>query len=274
MKPIRHVAATTLSALALGCVGLALVLTAPSAAAEQGATAFTIKSSLEGKTALLHRIRWIAYPSAPVLFPGVEFLIDGKVVFANRLDPYAFGADGRDEATRTVKTGYLVTSWLAPGKHRLTVRGKALIAGRRTTATTTVVARVARPPVPPAQLTGTWKRTLATAVPPDRNVLYRGITAQPGPYRITVDRRFIRMSGPAPRKHIKIDYVAGPATITIRGPVWTGDPHEGAVCDPWGPEATYSWSVSDDTLTLAPASSADACKQRGAIVSGEWTRVN
>ena len=32
--------------------------------------------------------------------------------------------------------------------------------------------------------------------------------------------------------------------------------------------------MSDDTLTLAPASSADACKQRGAIVAGEWTRVN
>ena len=90
------------------------------------------------------------------------------------------------------------------------------------------MARVARPPAPPAQLTGTWKRTLTTAVPPDKNVLYRGVTALPGSYRITVDRRFIRMSGPAPRKHLKIDYVADPATITIRGPVWTGDPHEGS----------------------------------------------
>ena len=87
MKPIRQVAVTTLSALVLGCVGLAAVLTAPSAAAEQGATAFTIRSSLDGKTVLPHRIRWIAYPSAPVLFPGVEFLIDGKVVFANRTGP-------------------------------------------------------------------------------------------------------------------------------------------------------------------------------------------
>ena len=85
MKPIRHVAATTLSALVLGWVGFAVVLTAPSAAAEQGATAFTIRSSLDGKTVLPRRIRWIAYPSAPVLFPGAEFLIDGKVVFANRL---------------------------------------------------------------------------------------------------------------------------------------------------------------------------------------------
>jgi hypothetical protein len=273
MKPIRQVAATTLSALVLGCVGVAVVQTAPSAAAEQSAKACTIRSSLDGRTVLPHRIRWIAYPSAPVLFPGVEFLIDGKVVFANRLEPYAFADDGRDEASRTRKAGYLVTSWLAPGKHEFTVRGKALVAGRRTTVTRTVVARVARPPLPPARLVGTWRRELETAVPPDPNVLYRSVTAQPGTYRIVIDRRFIRMSGPAPRKHLKIDYVAGPATIAIRGPVWTGDSNEGAMCDPWGPEATYSWSVSEGTLTLAAASSADACKQRGAIVTGEWSRV-
>jgi hypothetical protein len=110
-------------------------------------------------------------------------------------------------------------------------------------------------------------------VPPDPNVLYRDVTAQPGLYRIVIDRRFIRMSGPAPRKHIKIDYVARPGSITIRGPVWTGDPDEGATCDPWGPEATYSWSVNDGVLTLAPAGRPDGCKQRGAIVTGDWTRV-
>jgi hypothetical protein len=257
-------------ALVVGLGGLGIALGATSAVAQPSA-AFTIRSSLDGKTVLPHRIRWIAYPSAPVLFPGVEFLIDGKVVFANRLVPFAFGADGRDEATRTVRTGYLVTSWLSPGKHEFTVRARRN--PDRATATKTMVARVLPASAPRAQLTGTWQRDLPTAVPPDRNVLYRSVTAQPGTYRITVDRRFIRMSGPAPRKHIKIDYVAGPATLTIRGPVWTGDPNEGAVCDPWGPETTYSWSVSDDTLTLAQASSADGCKQRGAIVTGEWTRV-
>jgi hypothetical protein len=237
----------------------------------QPSAAFTIRSSLDGKAVLPHRIRWIAHPSAFVVFPGVEFLIDGKLVFDNRLEPYAFGADGRDEATGTVKTGYLVTSWLSPGKHRFTVRAKR--GPDRVEATRTVVARVLAAPAPPAALAGTWTRVLPNAVPPDRNVLYRSVTAQPGTYRITVDRRFIRMSGPAPRKHIKIDYVASPATITIRGPVWTGDPDEGAICDPWGPEATYSWSVSDGTLTLAPASSADGCRQRGALFTGEWTRV-
>jgi hypothetical protein len=195
----------------LGYAGLAMAPSASSIATEPTATPFTIRSSLDGRAFLPHRIRWIAYASRPVLFPGVEFLIDGKVVFANRLVPYAFADDGRDEASGTRKTGYLVTSWLTPGPHAFTVRGKALVGGRRTTATKTVVARVDRAPAPLAQLAGTWQRT--------------------------------------------------------------GDPDEGATCDPWGPEATYSWSVNDGVLTLAPAGRPDGCKQRGAIVTGDWTRV-
>jgi hypothetical protein len=254
-------------------VGFGCCAAASSATTGESAKAFTIGSNLDGKTVLPDRIPWIAHASAPVLFPGVEFLIDGKVVFANRLEPYAFGADGRDEAPGTTKTGYLVTSWLAPGKHRFTVRGKAIVAGSRTTAEKTFVARVSAPPAPPAQLAGTWQRQLEAAVPPDPNRLYRSVTAQPGTYRLVVDRRYLRLSGPAPRKHLKIDYAAGPRTLTIRGPVWTGDPDEGAACDPWGPEATYSWSVSESTLTLELAGKADECKQRGAITTGEWTRV-
>jgi len=263
-----------LTALVLGCGGLAVLGTpATASTARQEAKTFTIRSSLDGKAVLPHRIRWIAYASAPVLFPGVEFLIDGKRVFANRLEPYAFADDGRDEESGTRKTGYLVTSWLAPGTHRFTVRGKAIVAGRRTTTEKTVTARVLVPTSPPAQLAGTWERQLDTAVPPDPNRLYRSVTAQPGTYRITIDRRYLRASGPVPRKHLKIDYVADSRTLTIRGPVWTGDPGEGGACDPWGPDATYSWSVSEDTLTLQPAGKPDACTQRGAIMTGEWTRA-
>ena len=264
---------TTVTAVVLGCSVLAVVLTASSTAAERVAKPFTIRSSLDGKTALPHRIRWIAYPSAGVRFPGVEFLIDGKVVFDNRIPPYAFGADGHDEATRTVNTGYLVTSWLRPGRHEFTVRARGLGVNRNTTATKTVIARVQPAAASPAQLTGSWQRVLETAVPPDRNVLYREVTAQPGRYQITVDRRYIRISGPAPRKHIKIDYVLRPTTITLGGPVWTGDKDEGGWCEPWGPDATYSWSVSNGTLTLTPSTKPDDCKQRGAVITGDWTRV-
>jgi len=267
--------AVTLGALLLGCAGLAMGLTTSASGAGQGASTFTIRSSLDGKTVLPHRIRWIAYPSAPVSFPGVEFLIDGKVVFANRIPPFAFGDDAMDERTRSAKTGYLVTSWLSPGEHRFTVRARGMGTNRSTRVEKTVVARVLPAPATPAALAGTWQRELATAVPPDGNVLYRAVTAQPGTYRMAIDRRFIRMTGPAPPppKHLKTDFVAGAGTITFGGPVWTGDPYEGGGCEPWGPDAGYSWAVDGNTLTIAPNPPSDTCNQRAAIVTGEWTRL-
>ena len=119
----------TLTILLFACGALAVAGASATSAAPR-AKPFTIRSTLDGTNVLPHRIAWIAHASAPVLFPGVEFLIDGKLVFANRLEPYAFAADGRDEASGTRKTGYLVTSWLAPGRHRFTVRGKAIVGER------------------------------------------------------------------------------------------------------------------------------------------------
>ncbi len=63
--------ATTSIALVLGCAGLGILVGVPSATAEDAAEPLTIRSSLDGKTVLPHRIRWIAYPSAGVRFPGV-----------------------------------------------------------------------------------------------------------------------------------------------------------------------------------------------------------
>jgi len=264
-----------LTLVVAGSSGVAILCGGPAAAGapQRSEPLLTIRSSLDGKAVLPHRIRWVASASAPVLFPGVEFLIDGKLLFANRLVPYTFGDDGRDEDSGTRRTGYLVTTWLRPGTHRFTVRGKAIVAGGRTSAEKTVTARVVAPPSPPAPLAGTWTRRLDTAAPPDPNRLYRSVTAQPGTYRIAIDQRYLRVTGPEPRRHVKIDYVAGPPTLTIRGPVWTGDPEEGAICDPWGPDATYTWSVSDGTLTLEPAGKTDPCRQRGAVMGGTWTRA-
>ncbi len=263
-------------AIRLGVVlmcAVALGMLSSGAASARSGAPFTIRSSLDGKTVLPQRIRWIAYPSGPVSFPGVEFLIDGKVVYANRLAPFAFGSDGKDESSGAVNTGYLVTGWLAPGKHRFTVRATGQGAYRGSSAERTVMARVRPAPAPPAGLAGTWQHELTAFVPPDRNVLFRSITTRPGTFRLSIDRAFIRMSGPVPRKHAKVDYVAGPRTITFRGPIWTGDPDEGAICEPWGPPAGYAWTVEGDTLTLTQARPADTCKQRAGILVGEWTRV-
>ena len=44
-------------------------------------------------------------------------------------------------------------------------------------------------------------------------------------------------------------------------------------CQTWGPAATYTWSVSGNTLKLAPSGGHDACAIRGFIWSGTWTRA-
>ncbi len=273
---------------------IAFVGDASSTVARPDASAFTIRSSLDGKTTLPHRIAWVAYPSAEVEAPGVEFLIDGKVVFRNRLEPYAFGADGRDETSGKRRTGYLVTSWLSPGRHRFTVRAKrASSAGTRVSATKTVVARVGGAPAPPAALAGTWRRSVSRPVPGDPGALYasgRGGTypgrdpAPAGTWRMVVDGRFVQHLAPTGYV-INSDYAAGAQTIRFASPVWTtpraplpvsfghnANPREWGWCDPWGRETTYSWSVEGDTLTLSPAAGTDACKQRGSILAGEWTR--
>ena len=280
--------------LAGGLAAVVAVALGTSSAMAQREAAFTIRSSLDGKTTLPHRIAWIAYPSAAVEATGVEFLIDGKVVFRNRLEPYAFGADGRDETQqKKVRTGYLVTSWLSPGSHRFTVRAqRASTAGGRVIATKTVVARVLRSPAPPAALAGTWRRSVPRPVPGDPGALYssgRGGSsprdpAPAGPWTMVVDRRFVQHQAPTGYM-INSDYVAGPQTIRFAGPVWTtprlplapsfghnANPAEWGWCDPWGRETTYNWSVEGETLTLEPTGGTDACKQRGTIFTGEWTR--
>jgi hypothetical protein len=70
----------------------------------------------------------------------------------------------------------------------------------------------------------------------------------------------------------------GAKTFYVQGEVTTHIPKDtarlaGWWCETWGPPATYSWSVSGDTLTLAPVGGNDACGIRGFIWAGEWTRV-
>jgi hypothetical protein len=47
----------------------------------------------------------------------------------------------------------------------------------------------------------------------------------------------------------------------------------GSWCWRDGPPADYTWSVTSDTLTLAPKGGRDSCGIRGFIWGGQWTRV-
>lgn len=223
---------------------------------------------------LPHRIHWLGRPSLPSgSIAEVDFLIDGKVKWIEHNSRYSYSDD----------SGYLVTSWLAAGRHRFTVRAKASN-GRK--AEDTVVARVLPTPDPPAALSGTWQRDVDTSsLPPDAH-------APSGTYTLTFEKRWIQ--SPNPGKYVKgtspdasvntgagwifdYDWEPGPTRFHVQGVVTfhddpNGDAEGGSRCDMGRPGADYGWSVSGDLLTLAPIGG-DRCAERRLIWTGRWTRV-
>ena len=123
---------------------LAGVVAVSSALASSDASTFTVTSSLDGKTVLPLRIKWIAYPQ---LDPSqgevaeVDYLIDGFHAWTDRGSPWSFGSDGNS----------LVTAVLKPGLHSFAVRAITLDGQ---VATDKVEARVIAAPRPPAKLAG------------------------------------------------------------------------------------------------------------------------
>ncbi len=248
-----------------------LVALAP-ASATPSKTRFRVTSSLDGKTVLPHRIHWVAYPRPRTGVSTVQFLIDGKLRWVENSPPYSYSDDG----------GYLVTSWLAAGRHRFTVLAK-FAGGKK--ATRTVVARVIKEPDPPLALAGTWRRKVLKEVPPDP--AYPGDAVPAGQWTLVFDRRWIEAHFPGtfdPRTSPQTgagnilldDYTVGADRFTVYGAVTTGrmNPNVAAGggwwCGPGGPRGTYAWSVSGDALTLAGR---DGCSQRLGIYAGKWTKV-
>lgn len=267
--------------VAVGIVSLSVL--APTSGAHSDAS-FKVTSTLDGKAVLPHRIHWLGFPSLPhAKVAKVAFLIDGKLGWVEHSAPYVYGADdnGRNE-------GYLVTSWLAPGRHRFVVR---VTATDGTAATDNVIARVLPAPAPPAPLAGTWARTIDTATAPKP-----GSSGNPtdtftpnGRYTLTFDKRWMRDHFPGsfvyPQSNktgngfvFLSDYTAGPTRLHVVGEVIFHPSSDqlaegGSWCYNSGPPADYNWSVSSNTLTLAPVGGKDACAIRGFIWTGQWTRV-
>lgn len=271
--PVRRTTLALLAALPLAGAG--------SAAAAK--PAFKIRSSIDGKTVLPHRIHWIARPSLPGReIKRVDFLVDGKVAWVEHEAPYVYG---EDDGTHR---GYLVTSWLAPGRHRFAVRAVASD-GRKATAA--VTARVTPPPDLPAGLAGSWQRTITDT---------SGSPAPGGPgnptetftpagiYTMVIDKRMIQMRFPGTFRRpasdtsgegwiLDSDYAIQSSIVRALGPV-TFEPfveqaEGGSWCWMDGPSGDYDWAIAGDTLTLTPRRGADPCAVRGFVWAGEWTRV-
>jgi hypothetical protein len=232
-----------------------------------------IRSSLDGKSDLPGRIAWNAYPSAPSnQIKEVDFLVDGKVRWVEKHSPYAY-ADGDGFAT----------TWLSAGTHRFTVRA---IQANGQRPSDTVVATVQAAPAPPAELAGSWHRTVDTSGlrnPP-------GVLNPSGTYTLTFDPRWIRATfpgrfvpGTGPNSSSNTGHgwmidayaVYNGSTITIAGAVnyhvlHASDQQGGFWCGP-NNHAAYNWAVSGNTLTLTLAGT-DRCAGRKLIWSGDWTR--
>lgn len=269
--------------LALVLVAATLAVAASTSAATRGT--FKVASTLDRPRVLPHRIHWIARTTlAPSEIAKVEFLIDGKLRWIEQHAPYVYGADSGSHRN------YLVTSWLAPGEHRFTVRA---VATNGRTASDTVTSRVVPPPVVPKALAGTWQRTISNtsgAPKPGSPGNPTDSLTPPGRYRITFDRRWIKDVFPCDTTPCRFnpktggggesisDWTPGATTFNVRGPVTIRIFHNtdrlgGFWCYEDGPSATYTWSVNGSTLTLAPVGGHDACGIRGFIWAGTWTRA-
>jgi hypothetical protein len=257
----------------------------PAGVAVSAKPPFKVTSTLDGKTVLPQRIRWLAFPRlAATKVKEVDFLIDGgKPRWIEQHAPYTFGDDENGQ-----HKGYLVTSWLTPGRHRFTAR-VIDYDGRKSE--DTVVARVLPAPAPPATLAGTWQRNIpdtsgapAAGTPGNPTDTF----TPPGTYTMVVEKRWIQVRFPGTFHRpasddtgegwiFDSDYSAGPTSFRTFGAVTFDTFHDqaetGWFCWADGPPGDYNWSVSGDTLTLTPKGGADPCGIRGFIWAGDWTRV-
>ncbi len=271
---------STTRACAIVALAAAVLPVGGAVAAAAPTKTFHVTSTLDGKTVLPHHLRWRA--STTLLgsqVKKVEFLIDGKLRWVETAPPYVYSSNGNG-----TDIGYLVTSWLTPGRHRFVVR---VLASDGRTATDAVTARVLPAAEVPTALAGTWQRTLANLVPADPGAT-GGDPDPAGTYTITFDKRWLETRDPGTYKAtnstcygciIDSDYVSGASTFEVWGAVTIAPEASwqavgGWFCNSGGPRATYTWSVSGDTLTLAPVNGTDACNQRGTTWTGTWTRVS
>ena len=246
--------------------GLAVILTAaacsqaPAAAVHTASPAAStaklkVTSTLDGLTALPHRIHWQVFPTGPSSgVSEVDYLIDGRLRWVEHNAPYFYGSDGN----------YLVTSFLAPGAHTFTAR--AIWATGRT-ATDTVRAQVSPAPAPPAALAGTWKRfqgPMAPGSPP------------PGYWRLVISKvgwQIYDTSGGG--NLLDVAYLS-PGLLEIRQGMFTS-PDSQLDGNGWcnnapGPTVRLRYAVQGKTLTFT-AVGPRGCGGGDYVTGRHWTRV-
>jgi hypothetical protein len=258
-------------------LALLALVAATSSAAVAGGTSFRVTSSLDGRNVLPLRTRWLAYPKLPsAQIKEVDFVIDGKLRWVEHDAPYNYGSDDFHG-----HLGYLITTWLNPGRHTFTARVTTK-SGRK--ATDTVTARVLPAPDPPADVAGTWTRTVTQA-----DLQKSGPEPPPaGVWRLVFDRVGAweldpQGGGVVSQFDAAGDVIHAYAPIQMVPRLSSGDPGTivrfgnhvavggGTDCREDGPFGSYNWSVSGNQLTLTAVK--EPCGNRRAIWEGVWTRA-
>jgi hypothetical protein len=254
---------------------LAAVVAVSTAVADERKQRLELTSTLDHKRVLPQRIHWIVYAKPATSLARVDFLIDGKLRWIEHSAPFTYGGDDSHG-----HLGYLITTWLAPGKHRFTTR--AITTGGRN-GKRTIVARVVPAPQPPHQLRGPWTRKIAPKDTEKADPKFGG-GPSPGPTDLFFDRVGAWSYYPDQKGHVT-QYTVRDDVINAYAPIQMAPLIKGHTtisrfgahdiggfdCRADGPFGTYRWSVSGDILTLAAIR--ERCGQRRVIWEGVWKRL-
>jgi hypothetical protein len=239
-------------ALAVSAAGLS------AAAAVAGVSALSVRSSLDGKTVVPHRVKWVATVQPAATPVKVLFLIDGKVRWVETKAPFVYGDDG----------DWLVTSWLGPGRHRFTVRAVASDGAKAESSTVATVAPLPR--VPAGLARSRWQLVLTKAQTGD---------APPGKWTIEIGSAGWRISDPmGGGNFIDVAY-RGSNVVETRGGIWTKPREEqepnvqegNGWCEDTNEPVRLHWNATASSLTLTAASS--GCDGLGKFLSRTWKRA-
>jgi len=233
----------------------------PSTAATSAAapaTGAVISSTLDGKRVLPQRLRWRARVKGANI-SQVAFVIDDSERWVEHEPPYYYGGDDAG-----ANRGFLITTWLAPGRHRFTVRATDF---DNKTHERTVTARSLPAPAPPAALAGRWRR-------PQDGGHWDLIFDRIGAWHLDPEGtglvNQVQITGDTIRVYAPIQM--SPLTDDRTAIKRLGHKSIGGIdCNPAGPFGTYSWKVSGDRLTLRPLR--ERCPDRKQIWTHTWRRV-
>ena len=230
-----------------------------------------VETTLDGRSRLPFRIRWIASPTHPAKVSQVDFLVDGKLIWTEQGAPYVFGGDENGS-----HKGYFFTSWLSQGRHHFTARA-GYFNGKHVS--DTVVARVKRSPAPPSAIAGSWTRKVTKA-----DLAKAGPDPPPaGRWHLVFDRAGAWELDPHGSGVVNAVQI-GKGKLTVYAPIQLAPFSDGqggvtryhhhniggTDCFEDGPSGTYTWRVAAHKLTLKDIS--EKCGNRAAIWEGVWTR--